>query len=204
MPEITVQLFVAAMATLLLLPQGHASGRERIRTLGKDTLGETVKEFRVHYPKATCGRATSIEIIPQNLVNSGNMDEVHCCLNDRDSLTEISRFPILNFDDCAVHAVFWKSRLCNLTYLLDVRSVQTVPYSFEKLYGPPTQTSRDPEDASKLTFVDWMEGSTNLELILSRLDGGDHHKDSTRPKGEPWLETVCVSLWNADLATSRR
>jgi hypothetical protein len=194
---------VAVMVVPLLLPAsvGH---KESIRALGKDTLGETVKQFQVRYPKAICGRATSLEIIPQNLVQSGNMDQVHCCLNDKDSLNEISPFPILNLDECAVHSIFWKNRLYQLTYLLDVRSIQTVLPYFEKLYGPPAQTSKGSEDANKMILVRWVEGETNLELILSRLGGPDFHRDSTSANGQPWLETVSVSVWNSDLAAARR
>jgi hypothetical protein len=200
----TDQFMAAVMAVLFLLLPSPVSHKERIRTLGKDSLGETVKEFQVRYPKATCGRATSLEIIPENLVQSGNMDETHCCLNDRASLTEISKFPILNLDECTVHAIFWKGRLCDLTYLLDVRSIQTVLSYFEKLYGPPAQTSRGSEDASKLILVSWMEGDTNLELILSRLGGGDYHKSSTSPNGQPWLEVVSVDLRTTAFYDSRK
>src|SRR5712664_64987 len=202
MLKATDQFIVTAMAALFLLPPSPAGVNERIRTLGKDTLGETVKEFRIRYPKATCGRATSTEITTQNLVSLGNMDQIHCCLNDRDSLTEISRFRILNLDDCAVHAIFRKSRLYSLGYMLDVRSVQIVLDSFEKVYGLPAQIVKDPEDATKLIFVDWMEGDTTLELRLSRLGGGGFSKDSTNPKGEPWLQAVYISLWDSDLAST--
>lgn len=190
------------MAALFILPPSPASANERIRTLGKDTLGETVKEFRIRYPKATCGRVTSLEITPQNLVTPGNMDQIHCCLNDRDSLTGFSPFRILNLDDCAVHAIFWKSRLHSLSYLLDVRSVQIVLHPFEKLYGPPDRLVKDPEDATELILIDWMEGWTTLELSLSRLGREVFPKDSTHPTAEPWLQVVCIKLWDSYLANT--
>src|SRR5258708_26466088 len=90
---ITVTLAVGATESRI-----HGKASKRIRTLGKDTLGETLKEFRSRFPKAICGRAISTEINPQSLVNSGTGDQIHCCLNDRDSLTEFSEFRILNFD----------------------------------------------------------------------------------------------------------
>ncbi len=180
----------------------HASAGKRIRTLGKDTLGETVKQFRIHYPKAICGTLTSIEINPRNLVDLGNMDDIHCCLNDRESLSEVSPFPILNFDECAVHAQFWKDRLSSLNYMLDVRSVQIVLPDFKEFYGPPTRMLKDAEDPTKLISVDWMDGMTSLELKLSRLGREDFSKDSTQPKGEPWLEVVSIDLWDTDLGTA--
>jgi hypothetical protein len=200
MPHFRVAISLA-IAFVLTEPRIHAN--ERIRTLGKDTLGETVKVFQVRYPKARCGRITSVEITAQSLADPGNADDIHCCLNDKDSLSEVSRFPILNFDDCAVHAIFLKNRLWNLSYMLDVRSVQIVLAEFEKLYGPPTRQQRDPEDATKLIFVDWMEGMTSLELRLSRLGSEDVSKNSTQPKGEPWLEVVSIDLWDTDLGTAR-
>ena len=200
----TVSHFLVAisLAIAFVLTEPRIQANERIRTLGKDTLGESIKEFRIRYPKATCGRTTSLEINPQNLVNSRNMEDIHCCLNDRDSLTKFSPFRILNLDDCAVHVIFWKSRLCGLTYLLDVRSLQIVLDPFEKLYGPPTRKVKDPEDATRLTFVDWWEGGTELELSLSKLGGEVFSKDSTSLKGEPWLEVVYVSLWNREMGTA--
>ena len=200
----TVSHFLVAisLAIAVVLTEPRIQANERIRTLGKDTLGESIKEFRIRYPKATCGRTTSLEINPQNLVNSKNMEDIHCCLNDRDSLTKFSPFRILNLDDCAVHVIFWKSRLCGLTYLLDVRSLQIVLDPFEKLYGPPTRKVKDPDDATRLTFVDWLDGGTELELSLSKLGGEVFSKDSTSLKGEPWLEVVYVSLWNREMATA--
>jgi hypothetical protein len=199
----TDQFIVTAMAALFLLLSPPASANERIRTLGKDTLGETVKEFRIRYPKARCGKITSIEITAQSLVDPGNSDDIHCCLNDKDSLTEVSRFPILNLDGCAVHAIFWKNRLCSLSYILDVRSVQIVLHDFERLYGQPTRMGKDPEDTTRLIFVDWMEGMTSLALSLSRLGGEDFAMDSTHLKGAPWLEVVSINLCNSDLGTAR-
>ncbi len=87
--------------------------------------------------------------------------------------------------------------------MLDVRSVQIVLDDFEKLYGLPAQIVKDPEDATKLTLVDWSEGMTSLELRLSRLRGEDFAKDSTRLNGAPWLEVVSINLWNINLGTAR-
>jgi len=188
------------LAVVLSEPSIYAN--ERIHALGKDTLGESLKEFQIRFPKATCGKATSLEINPRNLVNSRNMESIHCCLNDRDSLTKFSPFRILNLDDCAVHVIFWKSRLCGLTYLLDVRSLQIVLDPFEKLYGPPTRKVKDPDDATRLTYVDWLEGGTELELRLSKLGGEVFSKGSKSLKGEPWLEVVYVSLWNSEMRTA--
>src|SRR5258708_9634211 len=118
----TLLHFLVAMTTTLAVvtteSPTHASANERIRTLGKDTLGETLKEFKIHYPKAVCGRLTSLEITPQNLINSRNTKDIHCCLNDRESLSEVSPFPVLNLDGCAVHALFWKDRLLTLNHIL--------------------------------------------------------------------------------------
>jgi hypothetical protein len=197
----TDQLIVTAMAALLLLPPPLASGKERIRTLGKDTLGETVKQFQTRHPKAVCGKAISMEIKAQNLVKSEDREDIHCCLNDRASLTEISPFRILNLDDCAFHATFWNRRLYGLYYMLDVRSVKTVLPDFEEFYGSPDRVFTDSVDASKLTFVDWTRGGTYLDVWLSRL-GKD--EESKYPKGEPWLETVSVSLYDIDFFPNRR
>jgi len=209
MPQKTARTLLHFLVAITLTLAGvttespiHAKANKRIRTLGKDTLGESIKEFRIRYPKATCGKATSLEINPQNLVNSRNMEDIHCCLNDRDSLTKFSPFRILNLDDCAVHVIFWKSRLCGLTYLLDVRSLQIVLDPFEKLYGPPTRKVKDPDDATRLTYVDWLEGGTELELRLSKLGGEVFSKGSKSLKGEPWLEVVYVSLWNSEMRTA--
>ena len=90
MSKITDQVLATMIAVLFLLPPSPVSAKQRIRTLGKDTLGEPLKEFQIRYPKAVCGRAISLEVIPKNLVNTENMDEVQCCLNDRVLLAEIS------------------------------------------------------------------------------------------------------------------
>jgi len=52
-----------------------------------------------------------------------------------DSLAGISPSPFLNLDVRAVSAIFWKSRLYNLGFDLNVRSIRTVLGSFEKIYG---------------------------------------------------------------------
>ena len=190
------------MAFAAVLTESRIYANERIRTLGKVTLGETVKQFRIHFPKAICGTLTSIDINPRNLVDTGNMDDIHCCLNDRESFSEVSSFPILDFDDCAVHAHFWKDRLYSLNYMLDVRSVQIVLRDFEKLYGPPTRIMRDREEAARLTFVEWMEKMTSLEVRLSRLGRSIDSKDSIHSPGEPWLEVVSIDLHDSVLGAT--
>jgi hypothetical protein len=117
-------------------------------------------------------------------------------LNDKASLTEFSRFPILNLDDCAVHAYFWKNRLSNLTFMVDVRSVQVVLTAFRRRYGPPAQVMKDREDGTTLTLVDWIDGEATLELRLSKM-GCDVSKDSSHCDGEPWLEAVVINLWES-------
>ncbi len=200
-------MFIYAVLTVLILSLPSICwAKEPIRTLGKDTLGETLKEFRIHYPKAACGRTTSLDINPQNLVHSGNMDDTDCCLNDRDSLTEVSQFPILNLDDCAVHGSFSKGRLSALMYMLDVRSIQIVLDDFLKLYGPPTRMlnrmMKDPEDATQLTLVDWWQGMTILELHTATIDEDAFAKYSLRKTGAPPLHVVCVNLWNSLIAAA--
>jgi hypothetical protein len=196
------QFTVIAVAIMFFLPPSFARANQRNSTLGKDPLGETLKEFRIRYPKAACGRAGSTQITTQNLVNSGTMGQIHCCLNDGDSLTEFSQFRILNLDDCAIHAIFWKRRLFSLSYTLDVRSVQIVLGTFEKLYGPPSQMIKDLQEATDPILVDWMIGGATLELALSRVGGQDFTGDFNRPTGEPWLTVVCVRLWNSGLAST--
>lgn len=186
MSKITDQILATAIATLFLFPSSPVSANQRIDALGRDKLGKTLKEFQTRYPKTICSKAVSLE---------ADSKEIHCCLNDRDSLKQISRFPILDFEDCAFQASFWKQRLHSLDYKLDVRSIQIVFDSFEKLYGPPTRVFRDPKDPDKLTFVDWMQGDRELELQLVRLGGED--KNSER-----WLEAVSVSLWSISLGSS--
>jgi hypothetical protein len=204
--EVTDQLFVVAMAVLLLLPHWPDSYAERIRRIGKDKLGETVKQFQIHHPKAICGKFTfvyTMEINAKNLVGAEDKDDLdtNCCLNDKDSLNEISPFPILNLHDCAFHAVFCKRGLYSLSYMLDVRSVNTVLSTFKEFYGPPDRMFSDPTDPSKLVFFDWFRGGTSLEVKLSQL-GND--EESKNPSAEPWLETVSVSLWDGDLIIDRR
>src|SRR5258708_8234745 len=128
----TDQFIVTAMAALLLLRP--ASANERIRTLGKDTLGETLKEFGTRYPKATCGRGTFAEINHESLAESRKIKDINCCLNDKDSLNVFSPLPILTQHDCAVQATSSKNRLWNLKSLINVQTVESVLPTFEKLY----------------------------------------------------------------------
>jgi len=122
-----------------------------------------------------------------------------------DSLAGISPSPFLNLDVRAVSAIFWKSRLYNLGFDLNVRSIRTVLGSFEKIYGPPALIGRDdPADATKLTYVYWMEGDTKLQVWLSHSGGEVGQKDSTHLRGQPGVETVCVGLWNGELSTVRK
>jgi hypothetical protein len=98
-------------------------------------------------------------------------------------------------DDCAVRAKFTKNRLTSISYIVDVRSVEIVLDSFEKLYGPPTQMMGDSKDTSKLAYVSWWQGDAILTIVLSRLGKEVSPKDSTHPNGEPWLQVVSIALW---------
>jgi hypothetical protein len=195
------QFMAITIGLVLLAPHWSASYAERIRIMGRDKLGETVKRFQVRHPKAVCGRGVSEEMGTQKLINSVEADFDHCCLNDRESLKDISPFPILNPNGCAFHAIFSNHRLYGLSYVLDVRSVKTVLPTFEEFYGPPDRMFWDAGDPSKLTFFDWARGGTHLDVWLSQLGRGE---DSIYPSGEPRLETVSVSLWDVDLLPSRK
>ena len=186
---------LTATALLFLLPAIPIRANQPIRTLGNDSLGETVKQFQIHHPKATCGTTTSLDINPQTLVQSENMDDAHCCLNDSASLTEFSKFPILNLDDCALHALFWKGKLYELSYMLDIRSIRAVLDHFLKLYGPATRMLKDPEDATQLTLVDWWQGMTILWLRTATINEDAFAKYSLRKAGGLPLHVVYVELW---------
>ena len=188
------QFILTTIVTLFPLPPS-ARANQSIRTLGNDSLGETVKHFQIRHPKAACGRITSLDINPQTLVHSENMDDTDCCLNDRDSLTEVSQFPILNLDDCAFHASFAKGKLVDLTYMLDVRSIQAVLDHFVKLYGPPTRMLKDSEDTAELNLVDWWQGLMILWLRTATINEDAFAKYSLRKAGEPPLHVIYVELW---------
>ncbi len=195
----TDHFIVTAMAALLLLPP--ASANERIRTLGKDTLGETLKEFRTRYPKATCGRGTFAEINHESLAESRKIKDINCCLNDKDSLNVFSLLPILTQDDCVVQANFWKNRLWNLSYVIDVRTVEIVLPTFDKLYGPPHHVMKDSEDPTKLFLVEWSSIQANLELRLTRFGGLGFSEGDIQANGEPWLRAVSIVLRSDSLAS---
>jgi hypothetical protein len=201
MSKITDQIIATAIAFVLLA--ANWCDWECVRKMGKDKLGETVKQFQIHHPKAICGKFVfDMEVNAKNLVDAKDRADLNtnCCLNDRDSLKEISPFPILNLNNCAFHAMFSKrGLLCNLDYMLDVRSLKTVLPDFKEFYGEPDRMGTDPQDQSKLTFFDWTRGGTYLDVQLSRMG-----RDSTHPNGEPWLETVSVSLYDTDMVGDRR
>lgn len=183
----------------------HARDRERLRTLATDTLGETVKEFQHRYPKAICGTAASARTKPQNLTSEEIADKLYCDLDDRDSVARISPPLFFKFGVRAVTAIFWKSRLYDLGFDLNARSIRTVLGPFEKIYGPPALIAMDdPADPWKLTYVDWMEGNTRLHIWLFPLGGEVGERVSTHPKVQLGIEIVCVSFLNLDLAPKRR
>jgi len=186
-------MFIVTAALFLLLPS-PGSANERIRTLGNDSLGETINVFRTRYEGATCTR--TIIVTAQGAAESPNKNDVDCCLNDRESASKVSSFQIVILDDdCAVRAKFTKNRLTSISYIVDVRSVEIVLDSFEKLYGPPTQMLGDSKDTSKLAYVSWWQGDAILTIVLSRVGREVSTKDSMHPNGEPWLQVVTIALW---------
>jgi len=197
--------FLAAISltiAVFALTEPCIQANERIRTLGKDSLGESLKEFQVHFPKAMCGSAAKTK--HPNLTDEEIMYKVFCYLEDHDSLARISSAPFLNLSVRAVWAIFWKGRLYNLSFDLNVGSIRPVLDSFEKTYGPPTLIAMDdPADAKKMTHVVWLEGDTKLQVRLSHPDEEVGQKDSTHPKGHPSAEMVCVDLLSAELGTAR-
>jgi hypothetical protein len=188
----------------VVLSEPCIQANERIRALGKDMLGETLKEFQVRHPKAICGTAASAKTERRNLTDTEITDKFYCFLDGRDSLAGISSSPFLNLHVRAVSAIFWKNRLYDLGFDLDVRSIRTVVGSFEKIYGPPTLIAMDdPTDATKLTNVFWIEGDTRLHVWLPRSGGGGGQPDSTQLKGQPGVEMVSIDLVNGELGAAR-
>ncbi len=195
-------LVAISLTIAVVLTEPRIQANERIRMLGKDPLGESLKEFQVRYPKAICGSAASAKTKPRNLTDAKFTRKIYCYLDDHDSLAKISPSPILNLDVRAVSAIFWKSRLYNLMFDLNVRSIRTVLGSFEKIYGPPTLIAMDdPMNASKLTYVSWAEVGTELQVRLCQSRGEVGQKDSVHLYGLPDVETVYVDLWNTELGT---
>jgi hypothetical protein len=102
-----VHYLVAISLTIaVVLTEQRTQANERIRVLGKDTLGISLKEFQVRFPRAVCGNAASEKTKTQNLANAETMDQLYCYLDGRDSLARISPSPILNLDVRAFSAIF--------------------------------------------------------------------------------------------------
>jgi hypothetical protein len=193
-PTRTMQHFLVAICLTIavILTESRIQANDHIRKLGKDPLGESLKEFQVRYPKAICGAETR----PRKLTSANSDGKVGCYLDDRDSLARISPSPFLNLGVAAVSAIFWNGKLYNLIFDLNVGSIRTVLGSFEKIYGPPILIAMDdPADATKLTYVSWIEGDTRLQVRLSK----PGEKDSTHLKGQKDVETVRVDLFDGDL-----
>src|SRR5216683_2990034 len=162
----TIPHFLVAISLTIavVLTEPRIQANERIRMLGRDSLGESSKEFQVRFPKARCGSAPA-RTKSGNLTNANFYRKSYCYLDDYGSLARISPSPILDLDVRAVSAIFWKNRLYNLGFDLNVRSIRTVLGSFEKIYGPPTLIAMDdPADATKLTYLSWVEGDTELQV----------------------------------------
>jgi hypothetical protein len=195
------QFTMTAIAMLFLLPLS-ASPNERLRTLGKDPLGESLKEFLVRYPKAVCGSRAFRKAKTRNLANVTLTGKVYCYIDDKDSLTRVSSSLLLSLDVRAVYAIFWKSRLYNLMCDLNVQSLRTVRIPFEEIYGPPTFTGmNDPAYPMKLTYLYWSDGDTKLQVRLCPLDEVvGQQKDSIRAYGIPVAEAVCIELWKGELS----
>jgi len=190
------------LSVAIVLAETRILANERIRTLGGDSLGESLKEFQTRYPKAICGSPAKAK--HANLTDAEITSKVFCYLDDRDSLAKISSAPFLNLSVRAVWAIFWKGRLYNLSFDLSVGSIRTVLDSFEKTYGPPTLIAMDdPADAKKMTHVFWLKGDTRLQVRLSHPGEEVGQMDSTRPEGQPSVEIVCVDLLSAEIGTSR-
>lgn len=189
----------AISLTIAVVLTEPIQANERIRTLARESLGESLKEFQAHFPRAICGSTASASTKPPNSTNAELMGKVYCYLNDKDSLARISSAPYLNLDVRAVSAIFYKNRLYNLMFDLNVRSIRSVLRSFEKVYGPPTLMAiGDSTDATKLTNVSWAEGGTKLQVRLSHLGKEADQTDSKHP-GQSGAEIVCVDLWNSEL-----
>ena len=194
-------LVAISLTIAVVLTEPRIQANERIRMLGRDSLGESSKEFQVRFPKARCGSAPA-RTKSRNLTNAKSTGKIYCYLDDHDSLARISRSPILDLDVRAVSAIFWKNRLYSLGFDLNVRSIRTVLGSFEKIYGPPTLIAMDdPADATKLTYLSWVEGDTELQVRLSPSGGEVGQKDSTHLYVLPRVETVRVDLWNTKPGT---
>jgi hypothetical protein len=99
-------LAAISLTIAVILTEQRTQANERIRTLGKDTLGISLKEFQARFPRAVCGNAACEKTKTQNLANAEATDKVYCYRDDRGSRARISPSPILNLDVRAVSAIF--------------------------------------------------------------------------------------------------
>src|SRR5260370_21988651 len=80
----------ASLTFVVVLTEPSVDANERIRTLGKDSLGESLREFQVRFPKAMCGSTAFAKTKPRNLINLKYTGKFYCYLDDHDSLARIS------------------------------------------------------------------------------------------------------------------
>jgi hypothetical protein len=208
MPKAICTLIVFCVAAMSFATLGAPKPRKKPQfewelAIGKDKTHESIKAFQALHPKAACGRLWSMEINPKTMRKTRATDDIHCCLNDKDSFAAVSELRILNLDECAVHAAFYENQLTNLSYYVDLRSLAAAVPFFRKRFGPP-DTALDPEDNPiSSSDVQWWRDMDRLELSLAQLRGGDLTCNSPITDGEAWLTVVYVSLYTVDLPLAK-
>jgi len=189
-------LLVLTFLTLFLPAEirSGAPSKDAEFMLGGLELGETFSHFKQRFPGSACGTAKPPIINRHTLDDPDNSGYLTCCLDDPNQLAQFSN-AILTIDgQCPVLAAFWKGRLVDLMFSLELSSIEGLLPGFAKIHGPPDQCIEDEEQ--QLRLVAWWHGEQKLELSVATLTGTETKQqdssanDQTRERR--WIQ---VSMW---------
>ena len=168
--------------------------------LGGLRIGETLNHFRERFPGAACGTVNRFPINRHTLDDPDGSDDLTCCVDDPNLIAKFSELKVLTVEgQCPVLLSFWKQRLASLGFTVEASSVEKLLTSFEKTYGPPSQTmhgrdsllfdhlhTKDWQDAP-LSLASWWFGDARLQLSIAILNSANGYAQERR--------LVQVDMW---------
>ena len=180
--DIVVTLLAFLMFSPGMWARARSSSKPTPFTLGNQKLGERLSYFKASFPEAVCGTATSPTITRHTLDDPDASGYLTCCIDDSESLAKISEFTIITtFSQCKVIANFWKERLVNLHYSLDISSIEQLLPGLERLYGPGHRKLKNSDQDDKLDLVSWWHGDAQLELSMA------NRRNDSSPSNGRWM-----------------
>ena len=183
----------------------HTEAKKTVQTfaLGGQKLHEKLSYFKRSFPKSACGTPLDLDHVNRHTLDDlQSSDWLTCCVDDAEGVSAFSKFPILSLDNnCPVLAIFYRERLHDVSFRIDVSSLELVLPDLVKRYGRVYEERNLRTKTVPVRLAMWM-GDDIFEVCEELVSAYDPASNPSLTRyGRPDSKIVLFTMW--ECGTSR-